>query len=270
MSIKQDSLLDEAVRIAVSAGKLLKDRLGSLSSGDIERKQRADYVTGVDRESEDLIVDAIRRQFPGHSVFTEESLREEAQGGGSRWIIDPLDGTTNFIHGFPVFSVSIALEREGRIVLGVVYDPLRDELFHALEGGGAFLNRKAVRVSSPESLDSCLAATGFPFKTRHLLGPYMESFQAVFSLVSDIRRAGSAALDLAWLAAGRLDAFWEFGLMPWDLAAGSLLIREAGGIITDFSGGPEAVWKGDIVAGTGLTHGPILECVKKAFVDYKI
>lgn len=265
MSEKGSSILDEAVRIAVSAGELLKDRLGTLSSGDIERKQKADYVTGVDRESEDFIINAIRESFPDHGIFTEESVKDEARGGSDRWIIDPLDGTTNFIHGFPAFSVSIALEREGRMVLGVVYDPLRHEIFHAEEGGGAFLNRRAISVSNPKSLDECLVATGFPFKMRHLLAPYLESFRSVFALVSDIRRAGSAALDLAWLAAGRLDAFWECGLMPWDVAAGSLLIKEAGGIITDFSGGPEAVWKGDIVAGTTIAHGPILEAVQKAF-----
>jgi myo-inositol-1(or 4)-monophosphatase len=218
----------------------------------------------VDTESEKVIIDTIRTACPDHQFLAEESLREEG-AGGHRWIIDPLDGTTNFIHGYPVFSVSIALELEGEVVLGVVLDPLRKELFTAEDGRGAFLNGTPLRVSGTQALEGALVATGFPFRQKTLLDPYLDAFKQILLLVSDLRRAGSAALDLAHLAAGRCDGFFELGLSPWDMAAGCLMIREAGGVVSDFGGGGEYLKTGNIVAGTPVTHPELLKEVRAAF-----
>jgi myo-inositol-1(or 4)-monophosphatase len=218
----------------------------------------------VDTESEEAIIDTIRAACPDHHFLAEESLKEEVRDG-YRWIIDPLDGTTNFIHGYPVFAVSIALESEGEVILGVVLDPLRDELFTAESGRGAFLNGRPLRVSGIQALEGALITTGFPFRQKSLLDPYLEAFRRIFLRVSGIRRAGSAALDLAHLAAGRCDGFFELGLSPWDMAAGCLMIREAGGVVSDFGGGGEYVKTGNIVAGTPVTHPELLKEVRATF-----
>jgi myo-inositol-1(or 4)-monophosphatase len=218
----------------------------------------------VDTESEEAIIDTIRAACPDHHFLAEESLKEEVRDG-YRWIIDPLDGTTNFIHGYPVFAVSIALESEGEVILGVVLDPLRDELFTAESGRGAFLNGRPIRVSGIQALEGALITTGFPFRQKSLLDPYLEAFRRIFLRVSGIRRAGSAALDLAHLAAGRCDGFFELGLSPWDMAAGCLMIREAGGVVSDFGGGGEYVKTGNIVAGTPVTHPELLKEVRATF-----
>ena len=239
------------------------DNLGRLSGRDIEHKQAADFVTRVDREAEEAIIRIIREDRPGHSFLAEESIHDVASTG-YRWIIDPLDGTTNFIHGFPVFSVSIALQYQRDVILAVVFDPMRDELFTAMKGRGAFLNGREIRVSAT-SLGQGLIATGFPFRDKKMTGPYLKLFRNLFDRISDFRRAGSAALDLSYLAAGRCDGFFEIGLSPWDVAAGSLLIREAGGIVTDFGGGQRYIETGNIVAGTPMTHAGILEEVQKVF-----
>jgi myo-inositol-1(or 4)-monophosphatase len=253
-----------AFRAAMLAGDLILKNLGRISKDDVNIKQASDFVTRVDRESEQLIIDTIKQKFPKHLFLAEESVKD-LETGEYRWIIDPLDGTTNFIHGYPVFSVSIALEYKEEIILGTIFDPLRDEIFTAEKGKGAFLNGQPVNVSTISELENSLITTGFPFRRKNFIDNYLKLFKNIFHKVSDIRRAGSAALDLAYLACGRCDAFFEIGLSIWDVAAGSILIKEAGGIITDFDGGSDYLTTGNIVAGTPALHGGILNEVKGVF-----
>ena len=264
----KDTLLNEFLKAAVCAARLAGDiilnNLGQLSPDDIQTKQAFDFVTKVDRWSEAVIVKTIKEKFPHHQFLSEETLRQKGDGH-YRWIIDPLDGTTNYIHSYPMFSVSIALEYQNAIILGVVFDPLKDELFHAIKGSGAFLNNSEIRVSETGMLEKCLIATGFPFRKKELIDKYLEAFKQIFDKVSDIRRAGSAALDLAYIAAGRVEGFFELNLSPWDIAAGSLLITEAGGRITDFAGGEEYLATGNIVAGNTNAHSEILKIIRKVF-----
>jgi myo-inositol-1(or 4)-monophosphatase len=249
--------LEAASNAARLAGLHILNNLGKLQSADIGLKKASDFVTRVDRESEEIIVSALRDSFPDYGFLAEESMRDEATESGARWIIDPLDGTTNYIHSYPMFAVSIALEKKGDIVAGAVLDPLRDELFTALKGEGAYLGNRRLKVSGRTDLADCLVSTGFPFRQKHMLDRYMEMFSKVMEHVSDIRRAGAAALDFAHLAAGRCDGFFELGLSPWDIAAGGLLISEAGGIITDFGGGGEFLDTGNVLAGVPALH-PVL------------
>ena len=255
--------LDIAIKAARLAGQIIFSHLGKISKRDIGLKQASDFVTSVDRESEKIIIDTIKEYFPDHHFLAEEALKEFGKGK-YRWIIDPLDGTTNYIHGYPVFSVSIALEFEGEIVLGVILDPLRNELFWTEKGTGAYLNCSSIEVSNINIRES-LITTGFPFRSKEMIDPYLKLFKNIFLKVSDLRRAGSAALDLAYLACGRCDGFFELGLSPWDIAAGSLLIKEAGGIVTDFGGGDDYIWTGNIVAGNSAVHKEILREVRKIF-----
>jgi myo-inositol-1(or 4)-monophosphatase len=259
-----NGFLQKAQEAARMAGAHIVANLGKLRSDEIDSKQAADFVTRVDRESEDMIVRLIKDSFPGHSFLAEES-HHERDSGGYRWIIDPLDGTTNFIHQYPVFAVSIALQHESEIIVGVVFDPLRNEMFSAVKGGGAQLNGKPISVSGRSDRQSALVATGFPFRRKELLDDYLRLFRAVLIKVSDIRRAGSAALDLVHVASGRCDAFFELGLSPWDIAAGSLIIKEAGGLVTDFKGGEDYLESGNIVAGTPEIHRVLLTEVKEVF-----
>jgi len=261
-------LSQEFLKTAVSAARLAGDiiikNLGHLLKEDIQTKQAFDFVTKVDRWSEAVIMQTIREKFPSHRFLTEETLKQE-DTGDYRWIIDPLDGTTNYIHGYPMFSVSIGLEFKGEVILGVVFDPVRDELFHAVKGGGSFLNNKKISASGITALERSLIATGFPFRAKEMLEHYLRAFKEIFLGVSDIRRAGSAAIDLAYIAAGRFEGFFELKLSQWDIAAGSLLIKEAGGIITDFSGGSDYLSTGNIVAGNSHVHSEILKVVKQVF-----
>lgn len=262
--LKIKGFLKSAVSAAESAGEVIMKNLGTLSRDDIHTKQATDFVTRVDRESEQRIIDIIHRRYPDHRFLGEESLKD-SDTGGHRWIIDPLDGTTNFIHGYPVFSVSIALEYEREIILGVILDPSRNELFTAEKGHGAFLNGRQIRICSTTEMKTALITTGFPFRRRDLTDDYLKLFRTIFSRVSDIRRAGSAALDLAYLAAGRCEGFFEIGLGPWDIAAGSILVHEAGGIITDFSGGTDYLLTGNIVAGNPAIHSELLKETQNVF-----
>lgn len=255
--------LETAVEAARRAGEVILRNLGTLSDKDIGSKQASDFVTRVDRESEDVVINTIKARFPDHTFLAEESLREADER--HRWIIDPLDGTTNYIHQYPMFSVSIALEAGGEVVLGVVLDPLRNELFHAEKGKGAFLNGMPVKVSSVETPASSLVTTGFPFRSKHMTDHYLKAFKKIFLMSGDLRRAGSAALDLSHLAAGRCEGFFELGLSTWDVAAGGLMIEEAGGIITDFSGGGEYLSTGNVVAGNPATHKRLLEAIRETF-----
>lgn len=256
--------LKTAVGAARLAGDIILKNLGHLAKGDIENKHAFDFVTKVDRWSEAVIIQTIRERFPSHSFLAEETFAH--QGTDSfRWIIDPLDGTTNYIHSYPMFCVSIALAHEDEIVVGVVFDPLKDELFHAVKGEGAFLNNVPIRVSETGLLSASLIATGFPFRKKELVDLYLMAFKSVFYEVSDIRRAGSAAIDLSYIAAGRVEGFFELSLSPWDIAAGGLIVEEAGGNITDFGGGKDYLSTGNVVAGNRAVHGEILNKMREVF-----
>jgi myo-inositol-1(or 4)-monophosphatase len=260
-----DGMLERMERVAceaiLAAGRLLRESFGKPRSFSIQSKQRFDYVTDVDRNSEDLIIATIHEHFPEHQILAEESA-SSVSSEAFTWVIDPLDGTTNFIHGFPLIAISIAVMMHRDVLFGYVYDPLRGELFSARKGGGAYLNGQAIRVSDPSLLPSPLVATGFPFRSRELLQAYLETFTSIFLAVGGIRRGGSAALDLAYLAAGRVDGFWEIGLKPWDVAAGSLLVQEAGGLVSDFWGRGDFIRNGHIVAGEPSIYPFLLDQVK--------
>ena len=252
--------LNIAVRAARSAGNVIIRNLDRLDSLAVHTKDRNDFVSEVDQQAEQAIIYTLRKAFPDHGILAEESgLRE---GDDYQWIIDPLDGTTNFLHGFPQFAVSIALRHKGRLEQGVVYDPLRQELFTATRGAGAMLNDRRLRVTKRKSLEGALLGTGFPFKAQHHLETYLDMFRALFPHTAGIRRPGSAALDLAYVASGRLDGFWEIGLNTWDMAAGVLLIQEAGGLSSDFLGGHSYLESGNLVAGSPKVFTDILKTIR--------
>jgi len=248
---------------AQEAAHILMDNFGALREKDIESKSKSDFVTWVDKSSEQRIIEIIREKYPHHNICAEESTQDEA--GEYRWIIDPLDGTTNYIHGVPVFAVSIGLEWNGRLVLGVVYDPNRKEMFYGEKGGGAFLNGKAIAVSKISDPAMALLATGYPFRVNRYIDVYQQSFKELFLQVSGVRRAGSAALDLCYVACGRYDGFWELDLKAWDLAAAAVIIKEAGGKISDFAGGDNVLDSGNTVAANAPLYPFLLQTVKKNF-----
>jgi len=244
-----------AVETALEAGALLKKRLGS--PGRVDFKGAVNIVTEMDRKSEEFIVGRITRDFPDHGIIAEESDELTARGG-YRWIIDPLDGTTNYAHGNPVFCVSIAFEDHGEVTLGVVYNPMLDELFIAQKQLGATLNNKRIKVSETSSLDKSLLATGFPYDLRTSGQNNFDHFRAFSLKAQAIRRAGSAALDLSYVACGRFDGFWEMKLSPWDTAAAALIVEEAGGRVTGFSGEEFSNFKPRCLASNGSIHDEML------------
>jgi myo-inositol-1(or 4)-monophosphatase len=221
-----------------------------------------DIVTDADRAAEDLIMEAIRREFPGHDILTEETITEKT-GSKWLWVVDPLDGTVNFSHGYPMFCVSIALMNQGEVIAGTVYDPVHEESFSAFLGGGAFLNGNPARVSAAESLNRSIVATGFPYDKAFSEINNIAEFTRVVMRVQGIRREGSAALDLAYVSCGRLDGFWELKLKPWDMAAGMLLVSEAGGRVTDRTGKPTNVYTSSVVATNGLIHDLLVEVLSE-------
>ncbi len=226
-------------------------------------KGEYDLVTVADRASEQLVIERLRSQFPAHSIVAEES---GGHGGSSDycWYVDPLDGTTNFAHGFPVFNVTLALEQAGELTAGVIFDPLRDEMFASERGSGAYLNGRRISVSKVDRLQDSLVATGFPSRKRHL-DINVHFYYQLGMATHGVRRAGAAALDLAYVACGRLDGFWEFGLNPWDMAAGILLIREAGGICSGMQGGPATLRGPNLLADNGLVHQALLATFAEVF-----
>lgn len=245
-----------AVEAIWEAGHVIRQRIGS--PGLVRAKATADYVTEVDKQCEELLLRSIRSSFPSHGLLSEESPFKGWEPGIT-WILDPLDGTTNFIHGFPMVSISVAVALDKEPVLGLVLDPLREELFLARRGRGAELNGHPIRVRQEASVSDALMATGFPHRAKHYLSPYVAALERILKEANDLRRAGSAALDLAYVACGRLDGFWEAGLKPWDVAAGSLLVLEAGGRVTDFWGKPGYILNGHIVAGPERIHSFLME-----------
>ena len=252
-------LLNIAVRAARRAGEIITRGMNHVHRLEVRSKGQNDFVTEIDLAAERDIVETIRKHYPDHAILAEEG----GQSGDSEfvWIIDPLDGTTNFLHGYPQFAVSIGVQRRGRMEHGVVYDPLRQELFTTSRGEGAQLDGRKIRVSSHIGLEGALIGTGFPYRTNlHWIDNYMAMMKTVMQQTAGIRRPGSAALDLAYVAAGRLDGFWEFGLSPWDTAAGTLLITEAGGLVGTLAGG-EYKQEGHILAGTPKVYAPLLEAL---------
>lgn len=260
-----DKMESVAKKIIFEAGGLIRRHIGQVGGSSIRNKGPSDYVTEIDKECERLIVEEVRRNFPRHHIMAEETVNDGLQPGYT-WVIDPVDGTTNFIHGFPFVAVSIAVCLEKRPVLGFVLDAVRNELFSARRGGGAWLNGSRLPVREKVELDQALLATGFPSRTRRYIEDYLVAFKSIFMSVSGIRRSGCAALDLAYLAAGRLDGFWEIGLKAWDIAAGALLIEEAGGLIGDFLGEDKYLISGNVVGGVPIVYQFLLEQVQKWLV----
>jgi myo-inositol-1(or 4)-monophosphatase len=249
-----------AISIARDAGLFLKDRFNA--NHTIDYKGEINIVTEADMMSEEILKARIKEQFPAHDILSEETARVQ-MGSEFEWIIDPLDGTTNYAHGYPVFSVSIALKKEGAIILGVIYNPMLDELFFAEKGSGAFLNEEKLSVSDTEDLSKSLLATGFPYDIRENPDNNINYFTEMAMKARAIRRAGSAALDMAYIAAGRFDGFWELKLHPWDTAAGWLIVEEAGGKVSDISGKDYCLESPSILATNGKIHGTMIECLGK-------
>ncbi|NWG04387.1 MAG: inositol monophosphatase [Syntrophaceae bacterium] len=256
---KNDPYLQVAIAAAKEAGRIQRRRFGG--SHQVEYKGDINPVTEIDTLCEKIIVQMILDSFPDHDLLTEERPFE-GKGSPWRWIIDPLDGTTNYFHGFPCFCVSIGLEEEGEVKLGVVYNPMLDELFHAVKGKGAFLNGHRIQVSRVNELDRSFISTGFPYDVREHTDFYLRYFRRFISKSFAVRRPGSAALDLSYLAAGRFDGFWELKLHPWDVAAATLMISEAGGKVTDFQGQPFNIYSEEILASNGLIHEEMLKIIQ--------
>ncbi|MET0282099.1 MAG: inositol monophosphatase family protein [Steroidobacteraceae bacterium] len=250
--------LNTAVKAARRAGEIIVRGLARFEGVEVATKGHNDFVTSIDRNAEAAIIETLSEAYPHHGFLGEESGVTEGNSD-IVWIIDPLDGTTNFMHGFPQFAVSIACQLAGKMEHAVIYDPMRQEIFSASRGQGAYLENKRLRVSKQRTLEGALIGTGFPYRDNlHLLDNYMAMMKAVIQKASGLRRPGSAALDLAYVAAGRTDGFWEIGLKPWDTAAGTLLIREAGGLIATLDGA-EYKQNGNIVAGTPRVFNELLE-----------
>ncbi len=256
------SLAAAAAQAARVGGAVLLDQARGCRDLAVDEKARNDFVTAADRASEEAILAWLRGRFPGYGILAEESAAEH-RFDGPVWIVDPLDGTTNFIHGFPMWCVSVALAVDGVPVAGAVFDPVHDEMFSASRGDGALLQGQPIRVAGRMGLGGCLLATGFPFKIQERLTEYLRSFEAFARATAGIRRAGSAAIDLCSVAAGRFDGFWEMSLAPWDVAAGGLIIQEAGGVVSDFSGRDTWLRTGHIVAGNPRVHAAMLEVLRR-------
>lgn len=260
-SIMRDPLINIAIQAARNAGNIIVRALDRLDKIQISQKKPHDYVTDIDQNAEREIISLIRKSYPNHTILAEESGKID--GNDYTWIIDPLDGTRNFIHGFPQFAISIAISHKDKIEHGVTYDPIRQELFSASRGKGAQMNDRRIRVSQNKNLEESLLGTGFSHRhSLEAIRSYTSSLAAVLPVAGDVRRAGAATLDLAYVACGRLDGFWEMGLKPWDLAAGALFIKEAGGLVCDFDGSENYLTSGNIVAGTPKILKQLLQQIK--------
>ena len=259
----RSALLNVMVQAAMKAGRSLSRDFGEVQNLQVSMKGPADYVSQADRKAEEIVFSELSKARPAYSFLMEERGVVAGEDDQHRWIVDPLDGTTNFLHGLPMFSVSIALERQGQIVAGVIYNPAMDELYTAERGGGAFMNDRRLRVAARSKLADAVIGTGIPHLGRGSHGNYLIELRHAMGEVAGIRRLGSAALDLAYVAAGRLDGFWEHALSPWDIAAGILMIREAGGFVTDFDGGSAMFDSGSVVAGNEAIHRALIKTVKK-------
>ena len=257
MSPEDAAFLETAREAARLAGEVLSREFGRLRMSQIGIKGRGDYVTELDCRSEEIIIEHIKKSFPGHIIHAEES-GEEHRDSAYRWLVDPLDGTANYVQGIPMYGVSIAVLSGVEIRVGVVYDPERDEMFWAVSGEGAFLNGDRIQVSEKNEMAYSMLASGFPWRSKNHIDPYVDCFKHLFIQAAGIRRMGAAAVDLAYTACGRFDGFWEMKLGPWDIAAGVLLVEEAGGAVTDFQGTNQYMKTGNVVAGNPVIHRMIL------------
>ena len=257
------AILNIATKAAYAAGNLIQQESRNVGRIKFEKKGHNDFVTTVDKQAEQIIIQTIKKAYPDHNILAEESGLHQTNHSNVTWIIDPIDGTTNFIHGNPQYCVSIAIKHDDKITHCVIFDPNRNDLYSAEMGKGAYLNDKRIRVSNTSNLNEALIATGFPTYDMAILDKYMAIFKEMILSTSGIRRAGSAALDLAYVAAGMVDGFWEFGLKPWDIAAGVLLIKEAGGMITDSHGKQNMFESGDIVVGNHKILSQLMQIISK-------
>jgi myo-inositol-1(or 4)-monophosphatase len=260
----RSALLNVMIAAARKAGRSLRRDFGEVENLQVSMKGPADFVTAADRRAEEILYAELTKVRPGYGFLGEEGGRREGDDKTHTWIVDPLDGTTNFLHGIPQFAISIALEREGVIVAGVIYNPANEELFQAERGKGAFLNDQRLRVASRRRLSDTVIACGVPHIGRGDLALFRSELAAVQQKVAGLRRFGAAALDLAWVAAGRFDAFWERDLSPWDMAAGILMVREAGGYATDLDDGDAIFGKRQVIAGNEFLHKALLQTLKDA------
>jgi myo-inositol-1(or 4)-monophosphatase len=265
MNETHQGFLDAAIEAARIGGAILKEYKQRSAPISVGLKGLNDYVTEVDHASEKAILDYLTAKYPEHSIVAEES-EELARDKRFQWYIDPLDGTTNFIHDVPIYAVSVALCVDGKPVVGAVYDPVHEEMFHAVAEGGAFLNQEKIVVSERESLKGSLLSTGFPFRAQGRLKEYMRSLETFILETAGVRRAGSASLDLCYTASGRYDGFWEMALSPWDIAAGVLIVREAGGVVTDFLGRDGYLKTGNVVTANRRIHSSMLEIIRHTMV----
>lgn len=260
----RSALLNVMVKAATQAGRTLTRDFGEVENLQVSRKGPGDFVSAADHRAEEIIREVLEHARPSYGFLMEESGEVIGSDAQHRWIVDPLDGTTNFLHGIPIFAISIALERQGQIVAGVIYNPIMDELYTAERGNGAFVNNRRLRVAGRHELTDCVIGTGVPHLGRGEHGRFLIEMRHVMGEVSGIRRCGAAALDLAWVASGRLDGFWEHDLKPWDMAAGLLMIREAGGYVSDASGRDKIFETGSVVAGNEHIHHALLGQLKTA------
>ncbi|MCR5856617.1 inositol monophosphatase family protein [Mesorhizobium sp. J428] len=259
----RSAIINVMVQAATKAGRSLSRDFGEVQNLQVSLKGPGDFVSQADKRAEEIIHTELSRSRPDYSFLMEESGEVVGSDSQHRFIIDPLDGTTNFLHGIPIFAVSIGLERQGQIVAGVIYNPAMDELYTAERGGGAFLNDRRLRVGARRKLADSVIGTGIPHLGRGHHGNFLIEMRHVMGEVAGVRRMGAAALDLAYVAAGRLDGFWETGLQPWDMAAGILMIREAGGFVSDGDGGTDMLGRGSIVAGNEVIHKALLQTIRK-------
>jgi myo-inositol-1(or 4)-monophosphatase len=264
MNLNLEKLTHEVVTLCQKDGAYIKKQLDLLGAKDIELKDDHNFVTYVDRRSEEMIVEALSRLTPGCGFIAEEQDYGKSDSE-LKWIIDPLDGTTNFVHGIPLFAISIALMEGDEVILGVVHEVNRAESFYSWKGGKAFVNGREIRVSQAKTLKDSLLVTGFPYIRDHILDRYMELFKAFIQRTQDLRRLGSAATDLAYVAAGRFEGFYEISLNSWDVAAGSFLVQQAGGKVTDFQGGHDFIFGRSLVSSNGMVHEEMIEVVDKYY-----
>ena len=260
----RSAILNVMANAALKAARGLIRDFGEIEQLQVSVKGPGEFVSTADLRAERILRAELTRARPGYALLFEESGAAAGPDQRHRWIVDPLDGTTNFLHGIPHFSISIALERDGEIVAGVVYEPTRDEMYAAEKGFGAYVNDRRLRVSARRQLGEAVIGTGMPFGPRAEEPGYVDTLAAIISATSGVRRMGSAALDLAYVAAGRYDGFWEFGLAPWDIAAGILLVREAGGYVSDMAGGHEMMTTGDVLAANDHLHLPLAALIREA------
>ena len=253
-------MINIAIRAARSAGTVLTRYFEHADSLTVSAKGLNDFVTEVDRAAEQAIIQVLQKAYPNHGILAEES--GERSGDAFQWVIDPLDGTTNYLHGFPHFAISIALKHKGVLEHGLVYDPLRNEMFTATRGAGAQLNERRIRIAQRKGLQGALLGTGFPYRDHSQMEAYLGMFRELARETAGIRRPGAASLDFAYVATGRLDGFWELGLAEWDMAAGALLVKEAGGTVSDIAGGGRFLETGNVIAGNLKIHGAMTRAIK--------